>query len=119
MILEHQHEHHHYETEMDCDCPCHGTSGECSICSVTHGPEENSPVNMAISMWRKAFFEAHMQFMTEKLKKRMEAAWGPTADKAADAVLETMGKQWMAMIQQTAAEQELHERMAKIFKEEK
>lgn len=40
------------------------------------------------------FFKAHLEFMAEKLKKKIEAIWGPTADKAAEALIERMGSQW-------------------------
>jgi hypothetical protein len=45
---------------------------------------------MGAVIWQKAFFKAHLEFMAEKLKKKMEAAWGPMTDKAADAVIERM-----------------------------
>ena len=38
-------------------------------------------------------------------------------DKAADALIEKMEKQWMAMFQQTGAEQEFREKLAKIYSE--
>ncbi len=72
---------------------------------------------MATMSWQKAFFEAHMEFMVEKLKKRMEAAWGPLADKAADAVVEAMGKKWIAMAQQSMADQELQQKMTDVLRE--
>ncbi len=37
--------------------------------------------------------------MMEKLKKRIEATNGPNMDKVAGALMENMGKQWQAMIQ--------------------
>ena len=55
--------------------------------------------------------------MIEKLKKRIEAATGPTMDKVADALIETIGKEWQAMIQKSTAKKELHEKLAKIMSE--
>jgi len=47
----------------------------------------------------------------------MEARWGAATDKVADALIEKMEKQWMAMFQQTGAEQEFREKLAKIYSE--
>jgi len=36
-------------------------------------------------------------------------------DKAADAVIDSMGKTWQSMLQQAGTEQELREKIAKIW----
>ena len=50
-----------------------------------------------------------MELMSEKLKKKMEERWGQATDKAADALIEKMERQWMAMFQKTGAEREFRE----------
>lgn len=75
------------------------------------------PVEMGIIMWKRAFGEAMIEIQKEKLKKRIESAWGPMMDKAADAVIDSMGKTWQSMLQQAGAEQELREKIAKIWSE--
>lgn len=72
---------------------------------------------MVMPMWYKASFAAYSQLMTEKLKKRIEAASGPVMDKMADALMESIGKDWQAMIQKSSAKKELHEKLAKIMSE--
>ena len=79
--------------------------------------EEQLEFEMAGTIWQKAFFKAHLEFMAEKLKKKIEAAWGPTSDKAADAMIERMGSQWSAMIQQAKAEQTFREKLTKLYSE--
>jgi hypothetical protein len=74
-------------------------------------------IEIGVMMWQKAFFKTNMELMAEKLKKRMAARWGAATDKAADALIEKMEKQWMAMFQQTGAEQEFREKLAKIYSE--
>lgn len=102
-----------------CPCPCHSVgAASCAGCASMHGAKGIDPVEIAVIMWQKAFFTAHMEFMTEKLKERMEVAMGPMADKVADAVFEAMGKSWQAMIQKAGAEAELRENLAKIYCEE-
>ncbi len=111
-----------HENDDSCGCSSHpgsGTSG-CSECGPMHGSgkmESMDPFEMVMAMWHKASFEAYSELMIEKLKKRIEAANGPVMDKVADALTESMGKEWQAMIQKSSAKKELHEKLAKIFSE--
>jgi ferredoxin len=113
----------HHEENMECPCPCHGSGGTCSTCASTGCKMKGgmggsiNPIEIGAIMWQKAFFKANMELMAEKLKKRMEARWGQATDKAADALIDKMEKQWMAMFQQTGAEQEFREKLAKIYSE--
>ncbi|MDQ6667178.1 MAG: hypothetical protein M3Y53_03005 [Thermoproteota archaeon] len=105
-----------------CGCSCHPGSGagDCSGCARIHGSskmEAMDPFEMVMEMWHKASFEAYSELMIEKLKKRIEAANGPVMDKVADALMESMGKEWQAMVQKSSAKKELHEKLAKIFSE--
>ena len=105
-----------------CGCSCHPGSGagDCSGCAPMHGSgkmESMDPFEMVMAMWHKASFEAYSELMVEKLKKRIEAANGPVMDKVADALTESIGKEWQAMIQKSSAKKELHEKLAKIFSE--
>ena len=75
------------------------------------------PFEMVMVMWHKASFAAYSELMVEKLKKRIEAANGPVMDKVADALMESMGKEFEAMKQKSSAKKELHEKLAKIFSE--
>ncbi len=72
---------------------------------------------MVMHMWHRASFAAYSELMIEKLKKRIEAANGPTMDKVADALMENIGKEWQAMIQKSSTKKELHEKLAKIMNE--
>ncbi len=122
---------HQYGTEHGtegCRCPCHTTGAKsCGMCAPMHGGMHEGmhgvtaadPAEMMVIMWRKAFFKAQMELMKEKMKEKIEAAMGPMADKAADAVFESMGKTWQSMLLQTEAEAELREKLAKILSEGK
>lgn len=76
-----------------------------------------NPAQMLIPMWYKAFFTAQSELMAEKIKKRIDAAYGPTMDKLAEAFMESMGKQWQAMVQKTSASQEFQEKLTRILGE--
>ena len=75
------------------------------------------PFEMVMGMWYKASFRAYSELMVEKLKKRIEAANGPVMDKVADALTESIGKEWQAMVQKSSAKKELHEKLARIMSE--
>ena len=55
--------------------------------------------------------------MAEKIKKKIETAYGPTMDKLAEAFMESMGKQWLAMVQKASANQEFQEKLIRILGE--
>ena len=76
-----------------------------------------NPAQILIPLWYKAFFSAQSELMTEKLKKRIDSAYGSTMDKLADAFMESMGKQWQAMVQKTSANKEFQEKLMKILGE--
>ena len=67
-------------------------------------------LEMVMHMWYKASFAAYSQLMIEKLKKRIEAANGPVMDRVADALVESIGKEWQAMIQKSSTKRESHEK---------
>ena len=98
---------------------------QCSMCNTMHGQGMGhgmghgtpSPVEISIKMWQKSFFEAMNETMKEKLKKKIEASWGPMMDKEADLILEAMGKQWMAIVQMSASENELREKIIRLMSE--
>jgi hypothetical protein len=111
-----------HESDDSCGSSCHPGSGAggCSGCANMHGSgkmESMDRFEMVMAMWHKATFAAYSQLMAEKLKKRIEAANGPVMDKVADALMESMSKEFEAMKQKSFAKKELHEKMAKIFSE--
>lgn len=110
-----------HEETIECPCPCHASGGVCSMCASIEGrfagKGPSDPVEMGALIWQKAFFKAHLELMEEKLKKKIDAAWGPMTDKAADAMIERMGSQWQAMVQQATAEQIFREKLTKLYSE--
>src|SRR5215831_7750113 len=114
----------HHEESVECPCPCHASGSTCSVCAITEGRMKcgsgggmMDPLETGVMKWHKAFLKANIELMAEKLKKRMEERWGKATDKAADALVEKMEKQWMAMFEKTGAEQEFREKLAKIYSE--
>jgi hypothetical protein len=75
------------------------------------------PVDHAKMMWHKAFFQAMHEAQVERMRKRIENAWGPVMDKSADAVIESFGKMWQSMVLQAEAKRELEAKLQKIASE--
>ncbi|MGI0069024.1 MAG: hypothetical protein ACREAN_02070, partial [Nitrosopumilaceae archaeon] len=63
------------------------------------------------------FHDAMYQVHVERLKKRIDASFGPSIDKAADAMIETAAKVWQSMIVQSECKKELESKLQKIFSE--
>ena len=53
------------------------------------------------------------------LKAKIKDAWGSTLEKAADAVLESMGTKWHSMLANSKAEADLREKIVNLWNEGK
>lgn len=90
---------------MECTAEsCKMENAECCACGSNKpyeeccGCETMDPIQHAMIGWHKAFFAAHHEAMVERMRKRIETTYGPTMDKAADAVFEAVGKVWSSML---------------------
>ena len=86
---------------------------ECHDCGC--GSED--PINRVINEWHEAFHDAVHEAQVERLKKRIEANFGPTMDKVADAMFETASKVFQSMLVQSESKKELGSKLQKIFSE--
>lgn len=98
------------ETES-CACGSNRSYEQCCGC------ETMDPIQHAMMAWHKAFFAAHHDAMTERMRKRIETTYGPTMDKAAEAVFEAVGKVWSSILTQSEAKKEVASKLQKIFSE--
>ncbi|OLC92231.1 MAG: hypothetical protein AUI92_05760 [Thaumarchaeota archaeon 13_1_40CM_3_38_6] len=74
------------ETHATCACGSGKSYHDCCGCQTM------DPIEISMRMWHKSFFQAMHEAQVERLKKRIESAFGPTMDKAADAAIESFGK---------------------------
>ena len=97
---------------------------ETHSCSKTHScstSSENSPccsgdpIAEAKSLLEKSFFIALKEVHVEKLKKRIEAEWGSTIDKAVDLTIKTAAKQWQGSLSKASVNKEFYSELEKIF----
>jgi hypothetical protein len=70
-------------------------------------------------MWYGAFFQAMKEVQVDLLKAKIQKAWGPKMDKAADAVLEAAGVKWQSMLAEAKAKTELREKLSRLWQEGK
>jgi len=89
-----------------CQCPC-GT--DCG----------GDPVACAMGMWTGSFFQAMRAAQVDILKAKIQKAWGPKMDKAADAVLEAMGVKWQSMLAEAKAKGDLRAKLQSLWQEGK
>jgi hypothetical protein len=97
----------------DATCSSNCSEMECSDC----GCGTADPVKQSMDMLHKAFHDAMYQVQVERLKKRIDASFGPTLDKSADAMIETAGKVWQSMLMQAEGKKELESKLQRIFSE--
>ena len=93
---------HTHVTSNNNSCDCPGCTGQ-------------NPMEFVTKMWHKAAMEAMLEIKKDKIKAKMEAAWGDSIDKAADAMLESMGKVMSATVQKSSAEGEFKNKLASIM----
>lgn len=98
----HHHHEHSHDYKNSCDCP--GCTG-------------GDPMDFVMMVWHKAAMEAMIEIKKDKIKAKMEAAFGDAMDKSADAVLESMHKIISATMQKSSAEGELRGKLASIMSE--
>lgn len=99
------------EENATCSCDC--SEAECSDC----GCGTADPVKQSMEMLHRAFHDAMYQVHVERLKKRIDASFGPGLDKSADAMIETAAKVWQSMLMQSEGKKELESKLQKIFSE--
>ncbi len=88
--------------------------GECK--TQTPAPAQSCcPVEMAVEKWSGSFCQAMTEVQVEILKAKIKKSWGAEMEKVGDAVLESMGAQWQAMLSKAKAHVDLKENIKKVF----
>ena len=81
----------------------------------TTASTECCPVEMAVQKWSESFCKAMTEVQVEILKAKIKKAWGTEMEKVGDAVFESMGAQWQAMLAKGKAHVDLRENIKKVF----
>ena len=96
--------------EATCSCTSETECDDCGCGSV-------DPVRQSMELLHKAFHDALYQAHVERLKKRIDASFGPALDKGADAMIEAASKVWQSNVAQSEAKKELESKLQKILSE--
>ena len=108
------------ESEAGSCCGTGAARGGSSIrCPGCGEASCSDPVACGASMWTCSFFAAMKAAQVEVLKTKIQKAWGPMMDKAADAALESMGSVWQSILAQTKAKEEFRAKLHKLWQEGK
>lgn len=90
-----------------------GTSDRCA-CGTDCGGD---PIACAMGLWKGSFFEAMKAVQVDLLRAKIQKAWGPKMDKAADIILEAMGMKWQAMVAEAKAKTDVRSKLEALWQE--
>lgn len=93
-----------------CGCAPMHSHGQCGC----GGGYDSSHMS---KMYKHAFFEAIHQAKVEHIKKRIEATMGPTLDKTAEAIVDSLGKIWQSKMQEAEVMKDLESKLKRIISE--
>lgn len=100
-----------------------GTSGagssacpKCPCCGQTVCPD---PVACGMKMWHTTFFQAMQAVQIDILKPKIQKAWGPMMEKAADAALEAIGTMWSSGLGMAKAKADFRKKLEQLWLEKK
>jgi len=68
-----------------------------------------------MAMWAGSFFQAMKEVQVELLKPKIQKAWGPMMEKAANGILETMGACWQSIVTQAKAKEEFKDLLRNLW----
>ena len=113
----------------ECGTSCETQAGSCGTPAGRGGSSVRcpgcgeaccaDPVSCGAAMWACSFFEAMKAAQVEVLKAKIQKAWGPMMDKAADAALESMGVMWQSMLAQSKAKETFQEKLRNLWQQGK
>jgi len=91
-------------------CGHMSSHGQCGCGHVHHS-------HSVARMYKHAYMDALYQAQVERIRKRIDAKFGTTLDKMADAVVESFGKMWQSKMAKIEARQELEAKLRNILSE--
>lgn len=104
---------------------CESQGGSCStqgagqpgkICCPGCGQSPcASPYECGMAMWVCSFFQAMKAVQVDLLKAKIQKAWGPMMEKAADGIVQTMGTCWQSTVAQTKAKEDFKDLLRSLW----
>ncbi len=108
--MEDTHESCRMEGGGRCGCGSMSSHGQC-------GCGEGHHSHSVTSMYKRAYMDALYQAQVERVRKRIDAKFGTTLDKMADAVVDSFGKMWQSKMAKMEARQDLEAKLRMILSE--
>ena len=99
----------------DCEKTGSCDTGKSETECKTPASKDCCPIEMAAQKWSGSFCQAMTEVQVEILKQKIKKSWGAEMEKVGDAVIESMGAQWHAMLSQAKAHVDLRENIKKAF----
>lgn len=93
-----------------CGCGQMSSHGQCGCGDGTHS-------HSVTRMYKRAYMDALYQAQVERIRKRIDAKFGITLDKMADAVVDSFGKMWQSKMAKMEARQDLEAKLRMILSE--
>lgn len=119
--MEDTHESCKMEGGARCGCGSMSSHEQCSIGHMSSHGEcrcgEGHHSHSMTRMYKHAYMDALYQAQVERIRKRIDAKFGTTLDKMADAVVESFGKMWESKMAKIQAGQELEVKLKTILSE--
>ena len=105
---------------------CSTQSGSCSTPSGSGSPAEcrcpgcgqascPDPYECGMKMWAGSFFQAMQQVQIEILKPKIQKAFGPMMEKAANGTLDAMGAHWQSIVTKAKAREDFKELLRNLW----
>ena len=119
--MEDTHESCRMEGGSRCSCGSMPSHEHCSCGRMSShgygGYGEGHHPHSVTRMYKHAYMDALYQAQVERIRKRIDAKFGPTLDKMADAVVESFGKMWQSKMAKIEARHELDAKLERILSE--
>lgn len=105
-----------------CGCGTESCGGKASCPARCPGCGQSNcadPYECGAKMWGGSFMQAMKETQVDILKVKIQKAWGPMMDKAADGVLEAMGTYWQSMLAQARAKEGVKDMLRELWQDGK
>ena len=104
--------------ETNKGCCASGSEGGCKCpgCGQASCPD---PIACGMKMWGGSFFQALQAVQVDILKTKIQKAYGPVMDKAADAALQAIGEMWGSTLATAKAKADFRSRLEQLWYEKK
>ena len=97
-------------------CSCEGMqTSKCGVSCECPSCTGQNPLDFMEIMWHKASLAAMLEVKKDRIKSKLEKAFGKALDQGADAVVDAVAKKMQAAVVTSSSEQELRGKLRSIL----